>query len=76
MNWTELSDRVATWIAQDPDPESKAELQGLLDAGESSAAELSERYDVARAQAQADVARIVDELRMLDLVSPGASGRA
>ena len=40
------------------------------------AAELSERFDVVRAQALADVVRIVEELRILDLVSPRPNGRA
>ena len=40
------------------------------------AAELSERFDVVPAQALADVVRIVEELRILDLVSPRPNGRA
>ena len=50
-----------------------------LEAGEQPseiAAELSERFDVARAQALADVVRIVEELRILDLVPPLANERA
>jgi phosphomannomutase len=37
-----LEDRVERWIADDPDPTSRAELRALLDAGEE--AELAERF--------------------------------
>ncbi|MEV0458825.1 phospho-sugar mutase [Catellatospora methionotrophica] len=39
-----LADRVRHWIAQDPDPDSRTELQQLLDALPSSAAELADRF--------------------------------
>ena len=37
-----LTERVERWIADDPDPEARAELRALLDAG--AAAELEERF--------------------------------
>lgn len=44
MDWTDLKARVEAWVASDPDADSRAELQALLDAGEASAEELGERF--------------------------------
>lgn len=41
-------DRAQAWLRQDPDPETRAELQQLLDAaadGEAGRAQLAERFD-------------------------------
>ncbi|WP_144122184.1 phospho-sugar mutase [Catellatospora sichuanensis] len=39
-----LADRVRHWIAQDPDPDSRTELQQLLDALPATGAELADRF--------------------------------
>ncbi|GIF97350.1 phospho-sugar mutase [Catellatospora citrea] len=39
-----LADRVRHWIAQDPDPDSRTELQQLLDALPATEAELADRF--------------------------------
>ena len=39
-----LGDRARTWLEQDPDPETRAELEALLAGGEATAAELHARF--------------------------------
>ncbi|GHJ50314.1 phosphomannomutase [Catellatospora sp. TT07R-123] len=40
----QLAERVRTWIAEDPDPDSRKELQQLLDALPATEAELADRF--------------------------------
>src|SRR5689334_12717240 len=39
-----LAERVRTWIAEDPDPDTRKELQQLLDALPATEAELADRF--------------------------------
>ncbi|NEB75893.1 phospho-sugar mutase, partial [Streptomyces sp. SID14478] len=42
VSGSELLDRAKSWLAQDPDPQTREELAGLIDAGDT--AELAERF--------------------------------